>query len=66
MRIYMTQEEFGLALFETIKSISGIEYLRKRKRDPKELLAQLPGLMTQLSPADTVEIVKRYPWVSEC
>jgi hypothetical protein len=75
----MTKEEFGLDLFEAIKTIGGMlaiqqQYAGAVHRTDKavmetllskrgELKTALDEQMGKLSDADAAEIVRRYPWV---
>jgi hypothetical protein len=75
----MTKDEFGLDLFEAVKTIGGILGVQQQyagavhKADQPamaaclkrrdELNGQLRVQMDKLSDADAAEIARRYPWV---
>jgi len=79
----ISREEFGMGLYETVKTIGAIMQLRKNhadrhskeragpravedwKRKEADLTALLPKQMQALSPEDALEVLERYPWISE-
>ncbi len=74
----ITQQEFGLELFEAIKSVGGIQTLDEQilahkydavKRAEAQtrrtnLLRQLKEQRDNLPVNQTLELVSRYPWVA--
>lgn len=78
---YITKEEFGLDLYETIFTIGKIlgvqskakkavkkqeHYLvRAAQQEEQQLRAELAKLMDKLSDKDAADVVRRYPWVLE-
>lgn len=76
---YITREEFGVNLFETIKTISGIHAMRQQMNAAvhRERADQVAGLTTRYNDArgvlakqlptltdhEMAEVLCRYPWV---
>lgn len=82
MSEYLTREEFGMPLFNTVKCIGSILTLTElragalRRQDAvkvkdldKRLADQqrhLTTLLPTLEEKDVAEILDRYPWVAKC
>jgi hypothetical protein len=77
----MTRDEFGMALFDTVKLCTGIEQLRRYKNLPparikpgqltdwareRDLIATLAQAFPQLTPEEQAQILDHFPWVAQC